>query len=144
MSPSLPDIIAIYLIPCDSLPANITEKFRAHIPVSIPDVLTQIEHCGNASCEAVQQSDNGAVSEKTVLQFYTAENICLFPPLAFVITDAQNQSYVIGTKERPYPMVEITKGIDRDANRYSVKVTFNRMKSLIPCLINPLNPSINS
>ena len=135
MTQSLPDIIAIYLLPCSTLPSNITESFRAHIPVTISPTLTPIEHYGKASCEAEQQYDNGGYSEKTVLQFSTNEEISQYPPKAFVITDAQGQSYIIGTREQPYPMVEITKSIDKEANLNNVKVTFTRQKSLIPCSI---------
>ena len=135
MKQSLPDIIAIYQVPCSSLTANITERFRAHAPVRVSQGLTLIEHYGKASCEAEQQFDNGGYSEKTVLQFSTNEEISQYPPLAFVITDAQGQSYIIGTREQPYPMVEITKSIDKEANVNNVKVTFTRRKSLVPCSI---------
>ncbi len=135
MKQSLPDIVAIYKISCDSLVTNITEKCCAHLPIEISVPLTAIEHFGNASCEAEQQYEGGGYCEKTVLQFITTEDVDQYPPLAFVITDAQGQSYVIGTKEKPYPMVEVTKTIDKDTNVNSVKVTFTKRKSLVPCMM---------
>ena len=135
MIQSLPNIIDIYQVPCSLLTPNISEQFRAKMPIRITRQITPIEHFGNASCEAEQQYEDGGYSEKTVLQFNTTEDISQYPPLAFVITDAQGQSYVIGAKEAPYPMVEIIKVIDKDTNGKSVKVTFTRRKSLIPCVI---------
>lgn len=135
MKQSLPDIVAIYQIPCDSLVPNITEKYRAHLPIEISASLTSIEHYGNASCEAEQEYEGGGYSEKTTLQFSTAEEIRQFPPLAFVITDAGGQSYIIGTKEKPYPMIEMAQTIDKDKNVNIVKVTFTRAKSLVPCMM---------
>ena len=135
MKQSLPDIVAIHKILCESLVPNITEKCCAHLPIEISVPLTAIEHFGNASCEAEQQYESGGYSEKTVLQFITTEDVDQYPPLAFVVTDAQGQSYVIGAKEKPYPMVEVTKTIDKDTNVNSVKVTFTRRKSLVPCMI---------
>ncbi len=134
MNPSLPSIVTISSTPCTSLPQNITEKCCAHVPIQITSLLTAI--CfSKASCEAEQLFENGGYSEKTVLQFTTTEEISQYPPLAFVIKDAQGQSYVIGTREAPYPMIEITKSIDKDTNIYTIKVTFTRKKSLVPCII---------
>ena len=91
--------------------------------------------CGNSSCEAEQEYDNGGYIEKTVLQFNATEDISQYPPIAFVITDAEGQSYIIGTREAPYPIVEITKSIDKDKHVNTVKVTFTKKKSLVPCMI---------
>ena len=54
-------------------------------------------------------------------------------PMAFVVMDAQEKYFLIGVKEAPYPIVEITKGLSPDANVNDIKVTFSRKKSLIPC-----------
>lgn len=135
MQQSLPNIIDIYQLPCSLLTPNIEELFRAKMPIRITRQITPIVHFGNASCEAEQQYEDGGYSEKTILQFNTTEDISQYPPLAFVITDAQGQSYVIGAKEAPYPMVEITNVIDKDTNGKNIKVTFIRRKSLVPCAI---------
>ena len=91
--------------------------------------------CGNSSCEAEQEYDNGGYIEKTVLQFNTTEDISQYPSLAFVIIDAPGQSFLIGTHEAPYPIVEITKSIDKDKHVNTVKVTFTKKESLVPCMI---------
>ena len=135
MNQSLPDIIAVYSVPCESHIPNITEKYRAQLPVGIFPLPTPIELCGKGSCEAEQEYDNGGYSEKTVLQFNTTEELTQNPPLAFVITDAQGQSYIIGTREAPFPIVEISKTIDKEVHVNTVKVTFTRPKSLVPCFI---------
>ena len=135
MKQSLPNIINIYIVPCASLVPNITEKFRAGLPVAIFPLPTPIEHFTNASCEAEQEFDNNGYSEKTVLQFSTTGDISHYPPLAFVVTDANGQSYIIGTQEAPYPIIEITRTIDKELNVNTVKVTFTRRKSLVPCVM---------
>ena len=135
MKQSLPNITAIFYVPCASLIPNITEKYRAGLPVAIFPLPSAIEHYGNASCEAEQEYDNGGYSEKTVLQFTTTDDLSHYPALAFVVTDADGQSYVIGTKEAPYPIMEITQTIDKEVHVNTVKVTFTRRKSLVPCVI---------
>ena len=109
--------------------------FRAHMQIPIFPLPPAIMLCGNSSCEAEQEYDNGGYIEKTVLQFTTTEDISQYPPLAFVIIDAPGQSFLIGTHEAPYPIVEITKSIDKDKHVNTVKVTFTKKKSLVPCMI---------
>lgn len=133
MKQSLPQIIDIYKVPCSQLSPNIPEQYCAKMPIRISGQISRIEHFGNASCEAEQQYEGGGYSEKTILQFNTTEDVAQYPPFAFVLTDAQGQSYVIGAKEKPYPMIEINKTIDKDTNVKSVKVSFIRRKSLVPC-----------
>lgn len=135
MIQSLPDIIAVYRVPCSQLIPNITEKYRAHVPVGVYPLPTEIALCGEASCEAEQEYDNGGYWEKTVLQFRTLEVISTTPPQAFIAKDAQGQAYIIGARERPFPIVEVTHTIDKDTNVYNVKVTFSARKSLVPCSI---------
>lgn len=135
MKQSLPGIKAISFVPCHLLSPNIAEKHRAGIPVGVFSTSTPIEHYGNASCEAESEYINGGYSEKTVLQFTTTDEILQKPELAFVVTDVHDKSYLIGVKEAPFPMVDITQKIDDDTNIYQVKVTFQRQKSLIPCAV---------
>ena len=109
------------------------EKCRAGIPVGVFSFSTPIEHYGNASCEAESEYNNGSYLENTTLQFTTTAEIQRKQALAFVVTDVHGQSYLIGCKEAPFPVVDITKKIEEDSNIYEVKVTFARQKSLIPC-----------
>ena len=135
MTQSLPNIISIYTVPCSGLSPNITEKFLAGIPIGVFPLPTAIEHYGNAKCEAEQEYVNGSYSEKTVLQFTSKQDIRQFPPPAFVIKDAQGDTFLIGTREAPFPMVEITETIDKEENIKAYKVTFTRRKSLVPCSV---------
>ena len=96
---------------------------------------TEVEQYGTGSCEAENELDDGTYYEKTILQFSTAEEITNTTPLAFVIMDAQENYYLIGAREAPYPIIEIAKSVSTESNMNNVKVTFQRRKSLIPCSI---------
>ena len=135
MTQSLPNIISIYTVPCSGLSPNITEKFLAGIPIGVFPLPTAIEHYGNAKCEAEQEYVNGSYSEKTVLLFTSKQDISQYPAPAFVIKDAQGDTFLIGTREAPFPMVEITETIDKEENIKAYKVTFTRRKSLVPCSV---------
>jgi hypothetical protein len=135
MKQSLPSITAISYLPCNQLPTNITEKHIAGIPVEITTPLTPVEHYGNASCEAEQEYINGNYSEQTVLQFTSTQEIKQFPAKAFIVRDAQGDTFLIGNSEAPYPTVEINTKTDKDSNIKFYKVTFIRRKSLVPCIV---------
>lgn len=132
---SLPNIVKVFTIPCASLAPNIVEKYMAGLPVGVYPLPTEVEQYGTGSVEAANELDDGTYHEKTVLQFSTAEEIDNRTPMAFVVMDAQEKYFLIGAKEFPYPIVEITKGVSPDANVNDIKVTFSRKKSLIPCSI---------
>ena len=82
-----------------------------------------------------RNTKGGTYYESTTLQFTTTDEIRQMQQLAFVVTDVNNHTYVIGCKEAPYPVVDITTNIDKDNNFSHVKVSFSRQKSLIPCAV---------
>jgi hypothetical protein len=55
--------------------------------------------------------------------------------MALVVTDVEGENYLIGTKERPYPVIEYTREISGSNRVYDVKVTFSGKRALIPCAI---------
>ena len=132
---SLPNIVKVFTIPCVSLAPNIVEKYMAGLPVGVYPLPTEVEQYGTGSVEAANELDDGTYYEKTVLQFSTAEEIDNRTPMAFVVMDAQEKYFLIGVKEFPYPIVEITKTMSGENNVNNIKVTFQRRKSLIPCSI---------
>ena len=132
---SLPNIVKVFTIPCASLAPNVVEKYMAGLPVGVYPLPTEVEQYGTGSVEAANELDDGTYYEKTVLQFSTAEEINNRTPMAFVVMDAQGKYFLIGVKEFPFPIVEITKWVSNDANVNDIKVTFSRKKSLIPCSI---------
>ena len=132
---SLPGIKAIAFLPCKLLPPNIVEKFLAGVPIGVFSTSTPIEHYGNASCEAESEYIGGGYFEKTSLDFTTTDEIPRSQELGFVVTDVHVKSYLIGVKEAPFPIVNITTKVDDETNISEVKVTFQRQKSLIPCSV---------
>lgn len=132
---SLPNIIKVFTVPCASLAPNVVEKYMAGVPVGVYPLPTEVEQYGTGSCEAENILDEGSYYEKTTLQFSTAEELSNSTPLAFVIMDAQENFFLIGAQEAPYPIVEIKKNVSSESNVNDIKVTFSRRKSLVPCSI---------
>lgn len=133
MTQSLPSICYIGYLPCSELPPDILNKYLAGMPVAINASPTPVEIYGDASCEAVSEHDNGSRLEKTTLKFTTADEVPEHQDLAFVVKDAQGKEYIIGQKEAPYSMVEISTSVDKNENIKEAKVVFIAKKSLISC-----------
>ena len=133
MKQSLPALKSIAYLPCSLLPPDTLEKYLTGIPVGIFAAVTPVVYFDSSSCEAEAEYHNGVSYEKTTLKFRTTDEIPRSQDIAFVITDVQGKSYLIGHRELPYPMVAITSVIDKDTNIFEVKVAFSARKSLIPC-----------
>lgn len=135
MKQSLPGITSIATIPYSSVPLFAMEKAISGIPVGIMATPSPVAHYGTATCETESEYDNGSYLEKVTMQFETTDCIDVSAPLAFVIHDAHKKAFLIGCREAPYPVVEISSSNDEERNISKVKVSFTRRKALIPCYI---------
>ena len=109
MKHALPGINHIYYVNCLHLPADITLRALANIPVGVYTTLNHIGKIGDASCEMEAQFDNNSQVEKASLTFYSLDELPTDEHLAFVITTVQGEAYIIGTKELPYPIIKVTR-----------------------------------
>lgn len=131
---SLPGIKSIGYLYTSQLPSHILQKHLAGVPVGVYAQPTPVSFV-NASCEAEQDPDHSSVLEKTTLEFSTSDEFPFHLPLAFVITDTNNRSYVIGQKEAPAPQITVNTTINDEKNIHLVKVVFSARKSLVTCII---------
>ena len=135
---SLPGIKKIGILPANRLQRQIMYKFLAGIKVGIFADIKRIRFCGSPSCEAVSQYNNNGRIEHTSLKFSTTEKIPTGEHIAFVVTDCNGDSYVIGQREKPRPIIVQTKNTGNpngNAAVTNVEVSLYAQKSLIPCYI---------
>ena len=135
---SLPGIKFIGYVPAENLQREIMNKHLAGIPVGIFTDITPIAFCGAPTCEAVSTYNNNGRIEQTTLRFKTLDDLPTYRHIAFVVTDCNNQSYIIGQREKPRPIVNITQNTgtpNGDPAVLSVEVTLYAQKSLIPSAI---------
>lgn len=103
---SLPGIAQIGYCLCENIQPNIVLKHSSGIPVGIFTEITPVRFFGQPSYEAVEEYDNNGRKVLCTLKFVSNDNIPLHKHLAFVITDASGTSFIIGSRERPYPVVK--------------------------------------
>ena len=135
---SLPGIKFIGYVDTDKLHREMMNKSLAGLPVGIFTDINPIGFAGVPTCEAVSTYNNNGRIEQTTLRFKTTDDLPTSRHIAFVVTDCNNQSYIIGQREKPRPIVNITRNTgtpDGDPAVCSVEVTLYAQRSLIPCVI---------
>ena len=133
---SLPGIKFIGYVLADNLQREMMNKHLANLPVGIFTDITPIAFCGVPTCEAVSTYNNNDRIEQTTLRFKTLDDLPTYRHVAYVVTDCNNQSYIIGQREKPRPIVKITRDTgtpNGDPAVASVEITLYAQKSLIPC-----------
>ena len=135
---SLPGIKSIGFVLAENLQREMMYKHLAGIPVGVFTDISPIAFCGVPTCEAVSTYNKNGRIEQTTLRFKTLD----VPPstrhVAFVVTDCNNQSYIIGQHEKPRPIVKVTRDTgtpNGDPAVATVEITLYAQKSLIPCAI---------
>lgn len=134
----LPGIMSLGYVQGKYLQRQMMQKSLTGIPVGIMTDITPINFVGDVTCEAVSDYDNGGRIEKTTLKFMTNDKILLYTDIAFVVTDTNRQSFVIGTREKPHPIIRMTISTGEPGGEpavFSYEVTLYARRSLIPCSI---------
>lgn len=137
---SLPGIKFVGIVPAENIQRQIMYKHLAGITVGIFTDITPISFIGVPTCTATSTYNNNGRLEQTILRFCTLEEVPTNKNIAFVVTDCNDKSYIIGQHEKPRPIVKITQNTgtpDSDPSVLEVEVNLYAQKSLIPCtLIN--------
>ena len=133
----LPGISRIAYARAEALTPHITLQAIAKVPVGIFAQLSFLPfNKRTALCETETEFDNNSTLETATLTFYSSEELPT-GNLCFVISLVNGKSYLIGTKEAPYPFVkkEQTTGLpDGDANTTKYTVSYTNRVALVPIL----------
>ena len=122
----------------DYLPDDVVYRSVAGIPITLQEQPISITMKGEAVCEVEQSYDNNSYIEKAKLTFLTLDDVPTDQHPAFVIRTVNDEYYVIGAKERPYPTVKITRSTgqpDGDTSVRKYEVSFTAKKALALCSV---------
>ena len=129
---SLPGIFKIGFLECSNLSPQLELKAIAGVPIAILTDITDVIFSGEPTCEAVSENDNNGRIEKTSLKFFDDR------PLAFTVQCVNGKKFLVGAKERPFPILKITTDTGTTSGNvaaYSVEITHSAIKSLLPVII---------
>lgn len=135
---SLPGIKFIGHVPSVNLQREIMYKHLAGIPVGVFTDITPIAFCGVPTCGAESIYNNNGRIEQVTLRFKTLDALPLQRHVAYIVTDCNGQSYIIGQREKPRPIVKVTRDTgtpNGDPAVWTVEITLYAQKALIPCSI---------
>ncbi len=133
---SLPGIIDLRYTNCATLQQDIVYRALVGINIELDSHPTSITFLGDAVCEVEENFDNNIQVERTKLTFQTLEELPTHLHLAFLVKTADGEWFVIGSKERPYPTVKVTRSTgqpDGDPSARKYEVSFTARKSLALC-----------
>ena len=136
---SLPGIKFLGYVPAEKLQREMMFEHLAGVPVGIFTDVTPIAFVGVPTCEAALAYNKNGRIEQTILRFKTLDVLPTNRHVAFVVTDCNGQSYIIGQHEKPRPIVNVTQNTGTpkgDPAVLSVEVSLYAQKSLIPCSVN--------
>lgn len=132
----LPGIISIRYVLAASLTASITQKALANVPVGIFADSFPVPHIGDAVCELESQFDNNDTLEKAKLTFSTTAQLPTRQHLAFVILTVDGKQYLVGTAEKPYPVLKVESSTgkpDGDSAVTKYTISYTNKVALVPC-----------
>lgn len=137
MKASLPGIIKIGFVNPLLLTKDVTARAMAGVPVAVFTDVEKIKITDTAECEVETDYDNNSQVDKVKLTFKTLDELPR-QPLAFVIGNADGERFLIGAREKPYPVVKVSDGSGTPGGESSVKtctVTWTAKKGLVKCAI---------
>ena len=133
---SLPGIQQVWYILSDHLPDDVVYRSVAGIPIYLREQPISITMKGEAVCEVERSYDNNSYIEKAKLTFLTLDDVPTDLHPAFIIKTVNDELYLLGAKERPYPTVKITSSTgqpDGDTSVRKYEVSFTAKKALARC-----------
>lgn len=132
---SLPGIKSIAVLPALELPSQLAMQSIAGLPVSAPYNPDDVPFHGEATCECTG-TNTPAQSETVELTFSSLVELPTSEHIAILVTDANRQPYLIGTRE-DHPAIERRQSFgspDSESNLYTYTIKLNAARALIRCV----------
>lgn len=135
----LPGVVKVFFTPCAVLPVSVLNRAASGLPIAVLHDKEAVRFVGIPTCKKTVETANNGRTATVELQFkipgrWAAPSI----PVAFIVQTASGETYLIGSRERPYPTVttEETTGLpSEDARQTMVTVKHTAPDSLIPIVI---------
>ena len=134
----LPGIKAIGWIDCRHLPRRVDLSAICGMTVAVLTDVHPIPFFDEPTCECKTKKDGAGYEDTATLKFLTSKQLPRGAALGFVVTDVNGNSYLIGSREHPLPIVEPTRqtGIPSgDAAGYEYEIKHVSIRSMVPCVI---------
>ena len=131
----MPGVIAVRWIKAANLSSHLLEKYIAGVPVALGTIGNELKLEDTASATGLNSVENNGLTSKAELEFKTMDEVPRDEDIAWAVQDADGNWWLIGTRERPFPVVEISQSTGTpggDPAVATVKVTHSAKIALIP------------
>lgn len=131
----MPGVIAVRWIKAANLSSHLLEKYIAGVPVALGTIGNELKLEDTASASGLNSVENNGLTSKAELEFKTMDEVPRDEDIAWAAQDADGNWWLIGTRERPFPVVEISQSTGTpggDPAVATVKVTHSAKIALIP------------
>lgn len=132
----LPGIRKIEIVRCAELQAGLMLHSICGCVVAVRAPSENVEYSGRPTLKWEGSKVNGVRQEKSTLEFSTIHPLPEGENLAFVVTSADGQQYLIGTREGRYPKIEYSETTGEPggvAASRSYKISHIAQKSVLRC-----------
>lgn len=129
-----PGISKIWVVDPTELQPNMSEKALAKIPQTLFCEKTPVTLFQQPTYKVERPNLNPLRRGSVTLEFITNSDLTDINYFAFLILDANGDYYLLGSKELPYPKVDITQtggSGGSSSSCFSVKVTHTSLTPLI-------------
>ena len=134
----LPGVKAVGWLDCNNLPNRVDLMGICRQNFGIFTNITAVEFFDEPECFCKREKSGGSYCETASLKFQCGQRLPEYIRLGFVVTDIAGQSYLIGSKEAPRPIVEVEQKAGSpsgDAASFYYEIKHTALKTLIPCTI---------
>lgn len=105
MAQLLPGIIKIQAVKAAQLPADISLRHQVGLPLTIVGDFAGTPILGTSTGTLTSKYDHNYYVQTAEIAIRTTERLRFSDRMAFVITTVNGNSFLLGTKEPPYPIL---------------------------------------
>ena len=134
----LPGVTAIAWVSSNVLPERIDLRAMVGENIQLIAQLNEITFTGEPECKLIRQKEGHAYTEEAELSFTSAGPLKKDSDIAIVVKCANGNSYIIGSREHPMPVIESERNLGAPkgaTNAFTIKVNHKALKSLIRCSV---------
>lgn len=134
----LPGIKFIGWLDCRHLPCRVDLSAICLMPVPIFTDITPIDFFGEPECQCQTKKEGGGYEATASLKFLSDTDLPRNGHIGFVVTDANDNSYLIGSREHPRPIVERTHRTGSpsgDSAGILYEISHVALRTMVPCII---------
>lgn len=134
----LPGIKRIYYIDSAKLPFRVDLSHICGMEIAILNDLVPVEFYDTPSCSCTSKNDGKTITQEAKLEFHSNIRLPQNIRPSFVVTDVNDNNFLIGSKEMPLPKVGYTYDAGKPGSTeagYKYEISHNAIRTLIPCTI---------